>query len=359
MDKYKMGGHKLLWHLDRVQAWQKGERIAPLSIDVGLSKGCNIRCEYCFGQMQGTGYKDKANVVFPREALLNYVRDAGTMGVRSMALIGEGEPTLNPAIYDAIIEGKKAGVDMSLGTNGILFDKGTKGEEALRNLTWIRFNISAASKEAYRRVHNSDMFDTVIDKISFCVETKRKYDLNVTIGLQMVLTPGNVDQVVALAQLGAKLGVDYFVVKQCSDVQDNTLGVYEQLGEYKNFSDLLQAAERESTEHYNVIIKWQHITNEGKRNYKKCLGAPFFLYSSGDGRLYPCGMFFDKYEEEYRLGDLTKQSFIEIVNSDRYWDVMRKVAEIDVSTCYSNCRTNMINEFAWQLKNPPEHINFI
>ena len=34
MDKYKMGGHKLLWHLDRVQAWQKGERIAPLSIDV-------------------------------------------------------------------------------------------------------------------------------------------------------------------------------------------------------------------------------------------------------------------------------------------------------------------------------------
>ena len=148
MDSYKMDGHKLLWHLDRVLAWQKGERIAPLSIDVGLSKGCNIRCEYCFGQMQGNGYKDKANIVFPREALLNYVQDAGKIGVRSMALIGEGEPTLNPAVYDAIIEGKKAGVDMSLGTNGVIFDKGSKGEEALRNLTWIRFNISAATKEA-------------------------------------------------------------------------------------------------------------------------------------------------------------------------------------------------------------------
>lgn len=359
MDKYRMDGHKLLWHLDRVQAWQKGERIVPLSIDVGLSKGCNIRCEYCFGQMQGNGYKDKANIVFPREALLNYVRDAGKMGVRSMALIGEGEPTLNPAVYDAIIEGKKAGVDMSLGTNGVIFDKGAKGEEALRNLTWIRFNISAASKEAYKKIHNSEMFDTVIDKISFCVDTKHKYHLDVTIGLQMVLTPNNVDQVVNLAKLGRELGVDYFVVKQCSDATDNTLGVYEQLGVYKSFADLLKAAEAESTDDYNVIIKWGHINNEGKRNYKHCLGAPFFLYSSGDGRLYPCGMFFDKYEEEYRLGDLTKQSFIEIVQSERYWEVMDKVAQIDTDTCYSNCRTHMINEFAWQLKNPPSHINFI
>ncbi len=359
MDKYKMGGHKLLWHLDRVLAWQKGERIAPLSIDVGLSKGCNIRCEYCFGQMQGNGYKDKANIIFPREALLNYVRDAGKLGVRSMALIGEGEPTLNPAVYDAIIEGKKAGVDMALGTNGILFDKGSKGEEALKNLTWIRFNLSAASKEAYQRVHNSEMFDTVMDKISFCVATKNKYHLPVTIGLQMVLTPTNVDQVVPLAKLGAGLGVDYFVVKQCSDVKDNTLGVYSKLGEYQNFSYLLISAEADSNELYNVIIKWQHITNEGKRNYKRCLGAPFFLYSSGDGRLYPCGMFFDKYEEEYRLGDLTKQSFPEILHSERYWEVMKKVAEIDTDTCYTNCRTHMINDFAWQIKNPPEHINFV
>lgn len=359
MDKYNMGGHKMLWHLDRVLEWQKGEKIAPLSIDVGLSKGCNIRCEYCFGQMQGNGYKEKAKIMFPREALLNYVKDAGKIGVRSMALIGEGEPLMNPAAYDAIIEGKRAGVDMSLGTNGTLLDTGSKGEEALRNLTWIRFNISAASKEAYQRIHNSPLFDVAIAKIAFCVETKHKYNLSTTIGLQMVLTPSNVDQVVPLAKLGRDLGVDYFVVKQCSDATDNTLGIFEQLGEYKNFTELLKAAEAQSTENYNVIIKWGHITNEGHRNYKRCLGAPFFLYSSGDGRIYPCGMFFDRQEEEYRLGDLTKQSFEEIVKSDRYWEVMRKVSEIDTCNCYTNCRTHMINEFAWQIKNPPEHINFV
>lgn len=359
MDKYRMEGNKLLWHMDRVSEWLKGNRIAPLTIDAGLGKGCNIHCQYCFGTMQGNEYVNGARIVFPREALLQYMRDAGTAGVKSIALIGESEPTLNPALYDAIIEGKKAGVDMSLGTNGILYDKGAAGEEALENLTWIRFNISAASHDAYKRIHNSDQFETVMDKISFCVDTKNKKNLKTTIGLQMVLTPYNVDQVVGLAKVGKELGVDYLVVKQCSDSTDNRLGIYERLDEYKDFTEELKKAESITTDDYNVIIKWKPVLDKGERNYCICYGAPFLLYTSGDGRVYPCGMFFDEQEEEYRMGDLTKQSFLDIIRSERYWEVIEKVKKIDVRNCYSNCKTHSINEFLWTLKNPPEHINFI
>jgi len=144
-DRYMMDGCKLLWHLDRVAAWQRGDRIAPLHIDVGLSKGCNIRCQYCFGVLQGNRYKKGASVTFPREPLLRYMREAGEVGVRSMGFIGEGEPLLNPHVYEAVVEGKKAGVDIALGTNGILYDTGKAGESALEHLSWIRFNISAAS----------------------------------------------------------------------------------------------------------------------------------------------------------------------------------------------------------------------
>lgn len=359
MDKFLMGGHKLLWHLDRVNAWMKGERIAPLTIDVGLGKGCNIHCEYCFGSMQGNDYAQGARKYLPREALINYVRDAGRLGVRSMALIGESEPTLNPHLYEAIIEGKRAGVDMSLGTNGILYDTGADGEEALKHLTWIRFNISAASHDAYKRIHNSTQFEKVVEKISFCVDTKHKHNLPVTIGLQMVLTPTNVDQVVALAKLGRDLGVDYFVVKQCSDATDNRLGIYNQLDKYKNFAAILKEAEAVGTDNYDVIIKWGHVTNEGKRNYCVCYGTPFLLYSSGDGGIYPCGMFFDYKSDEYIMGDITKQSFYDIVHSERYWEVVEKVKQIDVSQCYSNCKTHAINDFLYTLKNPPEHVNFV
>ena len=123
-DVYRMDGNKMLWHLERVAAWARGERIAPIHIDAGLSKGCNIKCHYCYGVTQGNFFRKGAERVFPREALLRYMREAGEVGVRSIALIGEAEPTLNPALYEAIVTGKKAGVDMSVGTNGVLWDTG-------------------------------------------------------------------------------------------------------------------------------------------------------------------------------------------------------------------------------------------
>lgn len=361
-DKYVMDGHKLYWHLDRVSDWLSGKRIAPIHIDVGLSKGCNIRCEYCFGALQGNFYKKGSEIYFPRDALLRYVREAGESGVRSMGFIGEGEPLLNPFAYEAIVEAKKSGVDVSIGTNGILLDTGRKGKEALESLSWIRFNISAASDKAYLRVHRSKEFLTAIQKIKFCVETKRKNNTMATIGLQMVLTLSNADQVVPLAKLGKGLGVDYLVIKQCSDTVDSEIGVFNKLGEYGRFSDILKEAEGISSGNYNVIVKWKKLTNKGRRGYEQCLGVPFLLYSSGDGKLYPCGMCFDYnrgMEEEYRMGDLVKQSFKEIIKSDRYWKVVDKIKQIDVDKCYSNCRTHAINEFLWQLKHPPEHLNFV
>lgn len=358
-DKYIMDGHKLYWHFDRINDWLNGKKIAPIHIDAGLSKGCNIKCEYCFGAVQRNFYKKGSNIFFPREPLLRYVKEAGETGVKSMGFIGEGEPLLNPHVYEAIIEGNKAGVDISLGTNGILFDTGQSGREALRYLSWIRFNISAASDESYRRIHNSEEFSKVIEKICFCVDRKKSEKLSLTIGLQMVLIPSNIDQVVSLANLGKKIGVDYLVVKQCSDTIESRLGVFHKFDEYDAFYNILKDAESKSSGDYNVIIKWKKIIGKGKRKYNQCLGVPFLLYSSGDGKLYPCGMFFDIQEKEYRMGDLTKESFKEILKSGRYWSVVEKIKKIDVRKCYSGCRTDAINSFLWELKHPPEHINFI
>ena len=360
-DKYLMDGHKLYWHLDRVADFMQKKRIAPLHIDVGLSKGCNIKCHYCFGAIQENIYRKGSNFYFPRAPLLRYMRDAGRAGVKSMGFIGEAEPTLNPYLYEAIVEGTKAGIDIALGTNGILFDTGKPGQAALENLRWIRFNLSAASEEAYRRLHGSKEFSTLIEKIKFCVKYKRKNKLPLTVGVQMVLTPQDVDQAVPLARLGRELGVDYLVIKQCSDSQDNRLGFFKRFKEYESFEDTLKKAERESTGDYNVIIKWKKINEKGQRDYNHCVGAPFLLYSSGDGKLFPCGMFFEKkWWKQFMLGDLLKHSFIEILASDRYKEVIERCRKIDCHTfCYAGCRTDAINSFVWKLEHPPNHVNFV
>lgn len=360
-DLFLMDNCKIMWHPERIAEFLSGKRIAPLHIDVGLSKGCNIQCCYCFGMLQENRYKNGVNIYFPRKPLLKYMRDAGNIGVKSMGIIGEAEPTLNPHLYDAINEGTKFGVDISLGTNGILFNDGEKGIKALEQLKWIRFNISAASDESYRDIHCSKAFKIVIKKIKFCVKTKEENGLPITIGIQSVLVPEDAKEMVPLAKLGKELGVDYFVIKQCGDSPDNRIGIYNILNQYKDFIPILKEAEKESTDKYNVVVKWSHILSEGKFTFDNCVGMPFILYSSGEGKLFGCGMFFDKkYWKDYLLGDLTKQSLKEIINSDRYLEVYNRHQQIDChSFCYNSCRTNRVNDYVWKLLHPPQHINFI
>jgi len=169
-----------------------------------------------------------------------------------------------------------------------------------------------------------------------------------------------VDETVPLARLGGQLGVDYLVIKQCSDTLESSLGVFDQLGANKQkYERVLKEAESFGTENYDVIVKWNKILDT-EQKYENCLGVPFLLYSSGDGKVFPCGMFFnEEYWDKFLMGDLTKQSFKEIIESERYWDVVKKVKEMGTSKCYSGCRTHAINDFLWKLKHEPAHVNFV
>mgnify|MGYP001087967034 CR=1 FL=1 len=64
-DKWNMDSHKLFWHLDRVEKWQKGERVAPLHIDMGISSGCNMACTFCYGVIQNRdGFGTNSKKIF-------------------------------------------------------------------------------------------------------------------------------------------------------------------------------------------------------------------------------------------------------------------------------------------------------
>ena len=54
MDKYIMDGNKLIWHMDRViDHFDKGKRIAPIHMDIGVTATCNSDCIYCYAKHQG------------------------------------------------------------------------------------------------------------------------------------------------------------------------------------------------------------------------------------------------------------------------------------------------------------------
>ncbi len=362
-----LDGHKLLWHKERVEALLAGERVAPITIDCALTRKCTYKCVYCYGQLQANDEKRMT-----KDVIYRFLDDAAEIGVKAISFVSDGESTCSPHLYDAILRGRANGLDMALGTNGYLL-KDDRIEDILPALTYLRFNISAADPKRYAEIHGcrESCYQKIIGTIKKCVEIKKKNHLTVTIGLQMVLLPRFADQIIPLAKLGQVLGVDYLVIKHCSDDENHALGI--DYAKYAGLTYILKFAEAHSTANYLVKAKWSKILSNGKRRYSRCYGPPLITQFSGSGLVAPCGMLFNEKYKKYHIGNIAEMSFKQIWKSDRYWEVMRLIAseKFDARTmCGSLCLQHKVNEYLWDLKNgdavladpggePPQHINFI
>ncbi|MEK0337530.1 MAG: radical SAM protein [Nitrosopumilus sp.] len=361
--EHRMDSDKLLWHMPRVmQHFDKGERVAPVYLDMGVTKKCNLSCIYCFGASQ-----HMTGEIIQRDALLTTFHQAPRLGVKAIGIIGDGEPTLNPHIYEAMDVGKKGGLDMAFSTNGILLDDG-KMENILRNCTWMRFNLSAGTREGYKRIHRADRWDVVTEHVRRMVELRDTGGYTCEIGLQSVFVPTEImtGEVIPEAQLALDIGVDYFLIKQCSWPEKSwfkhgmvqfDLNLYD---EPEN-QELLQRVENMSTERTKIIPKWSLIAQKGERPYDGCPAVPLISEISGNGDWYPCAyMFSEPKFEEYRFGNLHEKSLQEILESERYWRIIDMMKTFDVHNDPAGaCRLDKCNEFVDGYLNKPRGVNFV
>ena len=362
-----LDGTKIAWHLDRVKAWERGERIAPITIDMALTRACNFGCHYCYAMLQENDRK-----VIDKRVIFEFLEDCAEIGVKGISLVSDGESTISPVFIDAIVRGSELGIAMACGTNGFVLNR-RKLEEILPHLTYLRINISAGERDRYAEIMGvkPEWFDRVCANIRDMVEIKRQNKLAVTIGLQMVLMPQYEDQILPLARLGKELRPDYLVIKHCSDNEDGDLGV-DYTG-YRPLYQKLREAEALSDDEYKVAVKWSKIEANGQRSYQRCYGPPFMIQISGSGLVAPCGMLFNERYKKFHIGNIVDTRFKQIWSSDRYWEVMNYLASAEFnaqSMCGSLCLQHKVNEtldahrkgnldLQTPAGGPPQHLAFI
>ena len=322
--KLILDSHKLSYHYDRVKDWESGQKIAPISVDMALTRACGAMCSFCYAMVQEP--QERASIKTPDA--LNLLDDFAKIGVKGVSLISDGESTLSKAYVPFIQHAADIGIDVGNATNGWEWGP-EKIEEVLPNLKWVRFTVAAGTPEEYSRImfkgpEHTQVFEKAMNNIKYAVDLKRKKKLQVTLGIQMVLMPEFASEIIPFAKLALDLGVDYAVIKHCSDDEFGTLGV-----QYDKYEDLYQSliqAELMSNNQTKVIVKWDKIKDKGKPSYKRFYGPQFLLQISGSGLVAPSGMFFNARYSKFHMGNFTDERFIQIFNSDRYLKVMDYLA---------------------------------
>lgn len=329
-----LDSHKLSWHYDRVAAWEAGERIAPVSVDMSLTRACSAMCSFCYAMMQ----ESQARSSIKESHALHLLDDFAEMEIRSVSLVSDGESTISKAYVPFIQHASKLGINIGNATNAWEWEP-EKIEAVLPHMTWIRFTVAAGRPESYAKImykgpEHTHVFDRAMSHIRYAVELKKKKNLSVTLGIQMVLMPDLKDEILSFAKLGVDLGVDYAVIKHCSDDEQGTLGI--DYSQYEALHPLLVQAEAMSTEKTKVIVKWSKIKDGDKPTYQRFYGPQFLLQISGSGLVAPSGMFFNAKHSKLHIGNFTEERMKDIWKSDRYWRVMNYLA-----SPHFNARTMM------------------
>jgi GTP 3',8-cyclase len=352
MSELNIDFHKLQYHPERVSEWKERGDCYPIYVEVGPTNGCNHRCIFCAldWMKHGVSYLKK-------DIMLSLLEDMSTKGVKSIMFAGEGEPFLHPDICLFINKAKKQGLDVSVTTNGVLFDK-KKIEKCMSSLTWIRFSIDAGSAETYSKIHgtNKKDFKKLIENIKEAVKFKKKNRLKTTIGVQFLLMPQNFREASTFTKLFKEIGVDNVQIKPYSQhpnsinrVPVNFIEVYDCLGD--------ELKKQESND-FKVFFRRETMERIDKGiNYPECYGLPFFALIDSRGDIMPCNLFYNK--KEFTYGNLYKDNFSKIWAGKKRQIVLNKLKKKGCKDCRKGCRLDAINRYLDRIKNPEEHDNFI
>ena len=339
---------KILHHMDRLHALQKGAIAPPVNVEIDLSNRCSLGCEWCHfaythtrGPLAGKPSTFKPAQSTPGGDLmqtglaLSIIDQLADAGVRSISWTGGGEPTLHPE-FDTIIEYAHQRIEQGIYTNGAHID--TKRAALLkRSMTWVYVSLDAASQEAYRKCKGVDAFFKVCSGVTNLVNAIG----DATVGVGMLLTRDNWKDYRAMADLALDLGADYVQFRPTVLPGEDTGWMAEAI------VDLMSIQGRSGVElDLNRFVMYRDWQGHG---YATCYWSAMQTVITPNGKCWTC---VNKREfDGAEIGDLSMQSFYEIWRS-------HKAVAVD-HDCRMMCRGHIPNLVLNEVMTPREHGNFI
>lgn len=177
------------WQRARRRAAAEGRELpdmpdlAPLSINLDLTTACNYACDHCI-DWDILNSKEKHQ----DEELRDSIARMSERGLRSVILIGGGEPTLYPGFVDFVGFLKGLGLAVAVVTNGSRGDRILQAAPHFTAGDWVRLSLDSGSNDTFVRMHHPSKKSLTLDEICGWIPKIKTANPALQIGFSFVIT---------------------------------------------------------------------------------------------------------------------------------------------------------------------------
>ena len=262
---------------------QLGRALGVLRLS--LTARCNLACRYCRPE------NHDLPTLLTHQQRLKLIGVAARSGCRRLRLTG-GEPLLAPGLVPLIQEVKALGLmeDVAVTSNGVLLDRPMARRLKQAGLDRITISLDGADPQAVLRMGGGNSFAQVLSAIGHA----RAVDLPVKINM-VVMAYGNGDQVIPMAHLCRKLGVELRLIEYM-DVGNRNGWQLQQVLTAATMTDQIARhwpLELVGRQHGATARRWRYLDGGGFVSTIASISEPFCgdcnrLRVTADGMAYTC-----------------------------------------------------------------------
>lgn len=284
----------------------------PISISIEPTTSCNLRCPECPSGLRSftrpTGMLEES---FFKKTIDELAED-----LSYLIFYFQGEPYLNPDFLNMVKFASKKGIYTATSTNAHYLTEDSAKKTVESGLNRLIISIDGTTQETYQAYRVGGELAKVLEGTKNIVKWKKQLCSKTPyIIFQFLVVKPNEHQIAEVKELAKEMGVN--------EVKFKTAQIYD----YENNNSLIPTIDKYSR--YNKQTDGTYVIKNKMLNH--CWKLWHSCVVTWDGMVVPCC--FDK-DAQYRLGNLTNESFKQIWQNGSYKkfraSVLKSRSEIDI-----------------------------
>ncbi len=350
----------------------------PLSINLDVTTACNYRCDHCVDMdILNTGIR------YEHDKLKDSLTLMAERGLRSVIVIGGGEPTVYPGFEDIIRHLKTLKMKVGIVTNGSLPKKIRAVADVLEPQDWVRLSLDSGSNEKFYAMHKPGKKSLTLDWICENIAAiKDEIRPKFSIGFSFIIVwkdceandakiHENIDEIVMAAERAKRYKFDYISYKPFLTRAERNNAEIVELTQQQTRVDPIMAkirqqvdiAKKMDDEDFKVVesTNLRVLENGSYKDYnrqpKNC-HMQFFRQVLSPLGLFNCPVY--RHVSHARIGDKHTYATTETLREAQR-NTLRLIETFDASDeCkHVTCLYNHANWFIEDLINNPEKLELL